>query len=68
LLGICEISVDPPSAADRAILILKRAIRVHASPNANNGIVVIDSSDMDRAIDLLKAEGIESAPVNRVRI
>jgi len=69
LLEICEISVDPPSEGVRAILILKKKIRVYASPNADHGIVVIDRSEMEKAIDLLRAEGMESGPfVKRGRI
>jgi len=37
-------------------------MRVHASPNADRGIININCSDMDEAINILKAEGIESRP------
>jgi hypothetical protein len=59
---ICRLWVDPPGEAGRAIDILKKTMGVHASPNADRGIININCSDMDDAIDILKAEGIESRP------
>lgn len=59
---ICRLWVDPPGEAGRAIDILKKTMRVHASPNADHGIVNINCSDMDQAINILKTEGIESRP------
>ena len=58
---ICRLWVDPPGEAGRAIDILKKTMPVHASPNADHGIINITCPGMDEAI-YLKAEGIESRP------